>query len=267
LWNVDNGVQLSELMDNLVVRFSDYVTGETFYSLLGEHDLDEAVQQLIDLSNREKLRPWLKLVPEVVATRLNSDIFLITEDEGHGDYILLVTKLCAYEGARFASKRNEVRKFLRACPHAQFRILDLADASVIAQSKALFKQWNEQRGTWGDRETEREYKAFERCLSSQNHLPLIGAGLFAHDRLIGMSVLEIVDHKYAFAHFEKTDIENFPGIGSFLNQRVANLLVERGIQYINIEQDLGIAGLRTSKRSYDPCSFLKKFEVRCRAAA
>src|SRR6185295_2198251 len=81
LWNVDNSVQLSELMDNLVVRFSDYVTGETFYSLLGEHDLDEAVQQLIDLSNREKLRPWLKLVPEVVATRLNSDIFLITEDE------------------------------------------------------------------------------------------------------------------------------------------------------------------------------------------
>jgi hypothetical protein len=63
-----------------------------------------------------------------------------------------------------------------------------------------------------------------------------------------MSPLEFVDHKYAFAHFEKTNIENFPGIGSFHNQRVANLLAERGIQCINIEQDLAIAGLQMSKR-------------------
>jgi uncharacterized protein len=266
-WNVDNSVQLSELNGNLVVRFSDYLTGETFYSLLGDHDLNAAAQQLIDLSDREKLRPRLKLVPEVVAARLDTGIFVVTEDERHSDYILMVNRLCTYKGARFASKRNEVRKFLRACPHAQFRTLDLADAGVVAQSKALFSRWNEQRGAPGEREAAREYKAFERCLGSQDHLQLIGAGLFAMDELIGMSVLEIVDHKYAFTHFEKTDIENFPGIGSFLNQKVAGLLAARGIQYINIEEDLGIAGLRMSKRSYDPCNYLKKFDVRCREAA
>ena len=32
-------------------------------------------------------------------------------------------------------------------------------------------------------------------------------------------------------------------------------------QYINIEQDLGIAGLRMSKRSYFPCGYLRKFSV------
>ena len=64
-----------------------------------------------------------------------------------------------------------------------------------------------------------------------------------------------------FTHFEKADIANFPGIGSFLNQQVANVLASRGIQYINIEQDLGIAGLRMSKRSYDPCGYLRKFSV------
>jgi hypothetical protein len=266
-WNVDNGVQLSELTGNLVVRLSDYVTGETFYSLLGDHDLNAAVQQLIELSDREKLQPGLKLVPEVVAAQLDKNIFLTTEDERHSDYILMVNRLCAYEGARFASKRNEVRKFQRACPHAQFRTLDLADPTVIEQSKALFRLWNDQRGASRDREAEREYKAFERCLASQDHLQLIGAGLFARNALIGMSVLEIVDHRYAFAHFEKTDIENFPGIGSFLNQKVASLLAAHGIQYINIEEDLGIAGVRMSKRSYDPCNYLKKFDVRYREAA
>jgi hypothetical protein len=266
-WNVDNSVQLSELSGNLVVRFSDYVTGEIFYSLLGEHDLDAAVQELIALAEREQLQPWLKLVPEVVAARLDKSIFVITEDDRHSDYILMVEKLCAYEGARFASKRNEVRKFLRACPQAEFRTLDLADRRVVAQSKALFARWNEQRGLAQDAQAQREYKAFERCLAGQHHLPLLGAGLIARDAMIAMSVLEIVDRRYAFAHFEKTDMENFPGIGSFLNQQVANLLAARGIAYINIEEDLGIAGVRMNKRSYDPCDYLKKFDVRCRAAA
>jgi uncharacterized protein len=267
LWNVDTSVQLSELRQNLVVRFSDYVTGGVFYSLLGDHDLNAAVQELINLSGREGLQPWLRLVPEVVATQLDNDIFLITEDKGHSDYILMVNRLCAYEGGQFASKRNEVRKFLRACPHPQFRILDLSDLTVVGQSKALFRRWNDQRSGSRDREAEREYRAFERCLSSHDHLQLIGTGLFVRDALIGMSILEIVNHKYAFAHFEKTDLVNFPGIGSFLNQKVASLLAARGILYINIEEDLGIVGLRMNKRSYIPCDYLKKFDVRYREAA
>lgn len=266
-WNVDNGVQLSELKGNLVVRFSDYVTGDIFYSLLGDHDLNAAARELIALAEREKRQPGLRLVPEVVAAQLDKGIFAITEDDRHSDYILMVDRLCAYEGARFASKRNDVRKFLRACPDADFRVLDLADRKVVEQSKALFQRWNDQRGLSCDGEAQREYKAFERCLASGSCLLLLGTGLFAKDTMIGMSILEVVDHKYAFAHFEKTDIESFPGIGSFLNQQVAHLLAARGIQYINIEQDLGIAGLRTSKRSYDPCDFLKKFEVRYREAA
>jgi len=266
-WNVDNSVQLSELDGNLVVRFSDYLTGEAFYSLLGEQGLNGAVQALIALAQREKRQPRLKLVPEVVAARLDLDMFAITEDEPHSDYILQVDRLCAYQGARFASKRNEVRKFLRACPDAQFRVLDLADKTVVAQSKALFRRWNERRGAADGAQAQREYRAFERCLASEPHLPLIGTGLFAKDAMIGMSVLEIVDRTYAFAHFEKTDFENFPGIGSFINQQVANLLAARGVQYINIEEDLGISGVRMNKRSYDPCGYLKKFEVRERAAA
>jgi hypothetical protein len=90
---------------------------------------------------------------------------------------------------------------------------------------------------------------------------LVGAGIFADDILVAVSILEVVDNQYAFTHFEKADMTNFPGIGSFLNQQVANLLASRGIQYINIEQDLGIAGLRMSKRSYFPCGYLRKFSV------
>jgi len=37
------------------------------------------------------------------------------------------------------------------------------------------------------------------------------------------------------------------GLGAFLNQQVAALMAARGVQYINIEQDLGIDGLRRKR--------------------
>ena len=140
-------------------------------------------------------------------------------------------------------------------------VLDLHDAATIAQCQTLFRRWNERRSAEGDPEAEREFKAFERCLQGQAYFPLVGAGIFADETLVAASILEVVDNQYAFTHFEKADMANFPGIGSFLNQQVANLLASRGIQYINIEQDLGIVGLRLNKRSYFPCGYLRKFSV------
>jgi hypothetical protein len=260
-WNIDSSVLLSQLNGNLVVRLEDYVTGEAFYSFLGDCRVNETVETLIDLSLRENLTPRLQLVPEVAAGQLDTNRFAITEDDRHADYILMVDRLCSYQGSRLASKRNEVRKFLRLCPETRFKALDLHDPSVIAQCRTLFRRWNERRSAEGDPEAEREFKAFGRCLQGQAYFPLIGAGIFADEVLVAASILEVVDNQYAFTHFEKADMANFPGIGSFLNQQVANLLASRGIQYINIEQDLGIAGLRLNKRSYFPCGYLRKFSV------
>jgi len=260
-WNLDNSVLLSELNGNLVVRLTDYATGAAFYSLLGDTDLNRAVEALISLSCREKLQPKLQLVPEIVAQQLDNEVFSITEDDNHADYILLVDRLITYQGTKLASKRNEVRKFSRICPTSRFGILDLNDTAVVEESRGVFERWISRKAVAHLADTDRELKAFDRCLQSREHLRLIGTGIFADASLVAFSILQIVDDKNAFTLFEKADTGEFPGIGSFLNQQVANLLARQGIRYINIEQDLGIAGLRMSKRSYDPCGYLKKFNV------
>jgi len=263
-WNLDNNVLLSELRGNLVARLTDYASGAVFYSLLGDSNVNQAVEALIDQSCREKLPPKLQLVPEVVAKRLDQEVFAVTEDDNNADYILLVDRLRTYQGNRLASKRNEVRKFLRLCPSTQFGILDLNDTALLRESRTLFDRWIARKAA-GATDSDRELKAFERCIANQAQLQLIATGLFANDSLIAFSILQIADDSHAFTLFEKADTGEFPGIGPFLNQQVAKLLAARGIRYINIEQDLGIAGLRMSKRSYDPCGYLKKFNVSYRA--
>src|SRR5947208_5845147 len=135
-WNIDSSVLLSELNGNLVVRLGAYVTGEVFYSFLGDRHVNETVEALIDLSCRENLQPRLQLVPEVVAEQLDANRFSITEDSRHADYILMVDRLCTYQGSRLASKRNELRKFLRLFPQTRFATLDLECASTIERCRA-----------------------------------------------------------------------------------------------------------------------------------
>ncbi|OGY35168.1 MAG: hypothetical protein A3E36_00640 [Candidatus Andersenbacteria bacterium RIFCSPHIGHO2_12_FULL_45_11b] len=41
-WDIDGKIMVSELNGNLVVNFSDYVTSEPFYSLIGDNDIERA---------------------------------------------------------------------------------------------------------------------------------------------------------------------------------------------------------------------------------
>lgn len=92
-WNVSEKIQVSELRGNLVVRFTDYVTGEPFYSFCGSSAADETATALIALACAEGLPSVLKLVPsEAVATLSNK--FCVTEDPDNYDYIFFP---CRYE--------------------------------------------------------------------------------------------------------------------------------------------------------------------------
>ena len=58
-------------------------------------------------------------------------------------------------------------------------------------------------------------------------------------------------------HFEKA-IDRYKGIYQFMIHSFAKNL-PRFFTYINREQDLGDNGLRQSKMTYRPCSFVKKY--------
>ena len=66
-------------------------------------------------------------------------------------------------------------------------------------------------------------------------------------------------------HFAKCDAE-FSGLSHYLYQATARAMSDRGGRYLNVQEDLGIAGLRTFKMLLRPVSFLKKYAVTCRAA-
>ena len=260
-WDIQDKIRLSQLNGNLIVRFYEYAEKSHYYSLLGNSDLDRTARTLLEHSCAEGCDA-LYLVPHSVATRLSSSAFSIEEEADESDYILSVEHLCRFEGGAFAAKRYDLRRFLRQSSNISFQTIDFNEPRIFQQCRAMFREWRKSRLELNEGEIDREFEAFKRCLQLRTRSELLGGGVFVDDVLRAFSVCELVQNGYAFVHFEKADTARFPGIGAFLAQQLACELSKRRINYINIEQDLGIPGLRANKRSYAPCDYLKKYIVK-----
>jgi len=134
--------------------------------------------------------------------------------------------------------------------------LHAADADEFRE---LFALWAERKG-YNSPQTCPEYFAFERFLSSAD--PCIETvGLYADSRLVGFSSFELLPNEMAIVHFSKADHALHGGICDVLYWEEAKLLKTRGVRHYNWEQDLGLNGLRQSKKKYQPTRFLQKFTV------
>jgi hypothetical protein len=260
-WNITDAMELSHLHGNLVVRFTSYITAEPFLTFLGTNKIDKTAEQLLVLSQQLGLRPILELVPEIAAQKLNPDLFTVAEDPNHTDYVLSVDKLSTYEGAELAGKRRLVSQFTRRTPVFRFVLLDINESEVEMQIRKLFSLWLVQKNIASIEEEEHEYKALRRCLESDFKADLIATGVYVNDVLSAFWIIEDLGNSYSISHFEKADTTAYGGVFAFLKLKTGEVLRDRGIKYINLEQDLGITGLRISKKSYFPQLFLKKYTV------
>src|SRR5438045_3776660 len=86
-WDIKEEMRISQMHGNLIVRFTDYTTGEPFYSFLGNTKVNETAEALLELSKKEGLPIQLKLIPEDSIKDLDLKKFKIAEDRDNFDYI------------------------------------------------------------------------------------------------------------------------------------------------------------------------------------
>jgi uncharacterized protein len=256
-WNIKGKTRLALLNGNLVVRFTDYLTGEPFYSFLGDNKADETAEALLELSKKEGLK--LKLVPEASAKALDGHKFRLAEDRDHFDYVLDLNLLAKPDNRRFRSKRRLINKLIlnNKC---QVTVVNDTDQDCLAAIRGLAKKLKNNLKVKNFSAAE-ELSAIDRALASIKNFNLVVAAAFINEKLCGFAIKEVVDKNYAMGHFLKADVSLFPGSASYLMQQLALVMLDYGCGYINIEQDLGIENLRKWKKSYSTGIFLKKYII------
>lgn len=259
-YNVNDKVEFSWLNENLVVLFQDYISDEMFYSFLGDNLVTETALTLFNHIENVEEKKEFRLIPyctRIILDGLNQ--YDISEDLASHDYIVSVNSLCNYQGDKFRKKRYGVIKFLKKYPNSRTQILDINSNEAKLQLTDLFFIWKEGRSVTMEN-TQHELKAFKRLLANSQHFNLIVLGVFVENNLIEFTISERLNDDFAVVHFEKHN-SLIEGISSFGLQELAKHLSQTNCVHLNLEQDLGLDGLRTMKRQFRPTSFLKKYKI------
>lgn len=264
VWDVEEQVEVSAIHDNIAIRFSGYQKGEQpFYSFLGTEQVVATASELLAYSVGQGLEAELKLVPQCVIDaggEVLMEAFQVVEDRDHLDYILSVPGWVSLDGPEYKKHRKAVRKFVDTHDSFQTVILDPANREDQERIRTCVVRWAAQKNT-SDLDQERELLSLERLFLSAAEHDVSIVGIELEGIIHAVQIFEIVQQGYAIAHFFKADT-SFPGIFQYLDTETMKQLHDRGVMHYNIEQDLGIEGLRTAKMDARPVHFLKKYTIR-----
>lgn len=260
-WNVDGNHAIKIINGNLTARFSDYVTGKPFYSLIGVNEVDKTINLLLELSISEKLEPALKMVPEATVLAIkNPKKFTIIEDRDNFDYVQSIESISTYSGKNFKNKRQSAK---RCAQNYDINLSEHKKGSEVVEEIFVFlENWKKEKEMQGKiADIESEYIAISRILSSSDNQDKIKIHIARLEgRIVGFSIDELLPDNFVLSHYFKTD-PKIKGLSEYLNMETAKKLLSLGYSQWNWEQDLAINNLRVMKMGYRPIRMQKKYTI------
>ncbi|HPT40697.1 MAG TPA: phosphatidylglycerol lysyltransferase domain-containing protein [Candidatus Paceibacterota bacterium] len=261
-WEIHQPFQLSIINENLLIKQTNCLTGEYFFSLVGTNSLPQTFNEISVFFHQHHLPLILRCVPEEIIKNLDGIPVKITEDRDNFDYIYRVSDFYHAQGNKYKVYRQKSSRFIENNPGIITRQTDLTDNKIKNQIITLFDTWTNNKEA-GHKECEPscELKALNKLLSSAKDFKgLVALGVFDKEEMIAFSINDINDKKYMTGLFWKANT-NYKGIYQFLMNEIVKFSQCRGIEFLNWESDLGIESLRRSKTDLHPAFFLKKHTV------
>jgi hypothetical protein len=263
IWRDCEIPSLTRIHGQLCVMLEPHLDPAYFLEPFGSARIPETMRACLSRTQR------ISRVRQSVAAGLAPEEFDIRPLRDHYDYVYETRTLAELKGKGFDGKRNHIRRFARVCPGSEFRPLE---PSQFHHAAALFERWSELREVgYAGPQPPASYNhgcqrhAIERAFQDYERLGLFGGGLFVQGEMQGFIVGSDGARDSAIAHFQYANAE-LPGIYQTLLWEACRHLF-RHRPYINLEEDLGIPGLRKTKLSYRPFKLEEKYEIRLKGTA
>ena len=173
------------------------------------------------------------------------------------DYICLREKIIALEGKEMRPKRQHLYQFPRFYPNHQYRPLE---PSLFPECLQLLQQWSDNAEAIGHLQGA-DSKVMERESISQvfdnwERFGAIGGALFVDDKMVAFTYGVPINGNTFDLCVEKGDI-NYKGVYTVVRHEFMQQIPEQ-YTYVNLEEDLGLPGLRRAKSSYHPAYQIQK---------
>lgn len=233
-------------------------------SLLSKNDWQQVAEIIREVDSRKK--PVVKFLSENIISEEMRDLYnpqIMGED--FDDYIYDCREQAACVGGKFEDMRRQTRLFFKQYGmHTKIKVDAALTKSIITKESVmhLFDDWLE-FGTDGAEDPGAEAHALSVFFDKNNKKyfgELVVIRIYYKNKLVAFSVCEVIDDEHAINHFHKTNL-NLSGISYYTFYSMMELLNQRGIHYLNFQEDVGIPGLRAFKHKMRPAIIDKRYFI------
>lgn len=260
-----NNVAWRRLNNSVITRYKDFylISTEDNDNIHLTYPAGEGnILEFIDVFNEYCISKGKRFVLTSVSSQnleflkqhLNDKIEEVKSNPDYYDYIYNAEDLINLRGKKYHSKRNHISNFKKHSWEYRELTPDLFNDCIEFITNTYNKKSNIE-----DFSAIVEQFAINTFFTNFEFMNLKGGVLYQNNKIVGVTIGEKINSDTLVVHIEKasSDVNGaYPTIcNEFAKANASNL------KYINREEDLGIEGLRKSKRSYNPCFQLEKHSV------
>lgn len=230
---------------------------------VGSGDLKKAVETL-----RDDPRPCGKPLQLVCCTPahiaqlddLFPGAFSYEADRDGFDYLYKISRLADLTGKKLHNKRTHINRFLDENPDWVYEEITREN---LGECRDMDREWyRRNRGYEGDESLGDEGLALRRAMDCYEELGLFGGLLRVGGKVVAFAMGDPLTADTFDVHFEKAFSE-VTGAYAMINRQFARAVREKypATEYLNREDDMGVAGLRQAKESYYPDLMVEKYSA------
>ncbi len=260
-----NNVAWRRLNDSVISRYNDFYLISTsdddnIYLTYpaGEGDISDFIVLFNNFCKNNGKKFVLSSVSsenlEFLKGNFNDKIEEIKSNPDYYDYIYNADDLINLRGKKYHSKRNHISNFKKQPWVYKELTHDLFDDCI----EFITKSYNHKNDP-DDFSSIVEQYAINTFFNNFEYMNLKGGVLYQNNNIVGVTIGEKINSDTLVVHIEKASASVNGAYPTICNEFAKANAYD--LKYINREEDLGIEGLRKSKRSYNPCFMLEKHTV------
>ncbi len=253
VWGASRPIFFAEL-ENSIVFMADANEGRSEKKVVFGPPVGEVSPSVLPSALGGAITGFVR-IPEEAAAKLGETDMRVEADRDNSDYVYRVSDLAELAGRQYHKKRNLIKQCL---DHYKCEYEPLTGA-LIAECSNMQDRWCEIRQCGRNPGLCSEYVAVRKTLEHYEEFGLVGGLVRIDGTIQAYAIGEELRPGTAVCHFEKA-MPGFRGLGQLINQWFAKYTL-REFEFVNREQDLGIAGLRQAKESYYPDHMVDKFSA------
>lgn len=189
------------------------------------------------------------------------EVFHFEEDRNSAEYLYDINRMCTLEGRKLHQKRNNIHRFEDNHPDWTFEAITKEN---LEECREMSKLWYAQNREFaGEDSLVYEEKALNECMDNYEALGMDGGLIKSDGKILAFTIGKIIGHSDALdINFEKS-FNDIQGGYTIIYREFCKYLRDKypELKYVNREEDMGLAGLRKAKLSYQPDILLEKYIV------